>query len=307
MAQLYLLNGPERGRSFKLREGVNFVGRSLDNDVQVEENTVSRKHLKIWQKGERYFITDLKSLNGTYLDGASLQPGHEVEVHEGDPIALGKSVICISKEAIDESSTFMDTMEIRREAIPKKGAFLEDRPNTDQEKLQFLYDVSNILRRSPSVKEALEKILDEILSVMKGIDRGAFILFDSRIGQITEALTKSKKGAGDKSGGYSRRIVKRVLDKGNPIVISNIRTGEHDELVDTLEVSKIECALCVPMLSRSQVLGAVYVDSRQKAHGFREEDLYLFMDLVQRIALALDNELFSSEVSRIAEALLSGD
>jgi hypothetical protein len=49
------------------------------------------------------------------------------------------------------------------------------------------------------------------------------------------------------------------------------------------------------------------VDSRQKAHGFREEDLYLFMDLGQRIALALDNERFSSEVSRIAEALLSGD
>jgi pSer/pThr/pTyr-binding forkhead associated (FHA) protein len=307
MAQLYLLNGPERGRSFKLREGVNFVGRSLDNDVQVEETTVSRKHLKILQKGDRYFITDLKSLNGTYLDGASLQPGHEVEVHEGVPIAIGKRVICISREALRESSTFMDTMEIRRDAIPKNGIFSEDRAKTDGEKLQFLYDVSDILGRSLTIKEALGKILDEIFVIMKGIDRGAFVLVDPRTGKITEAVMKSKKTADENKAGYSRRIVKRVLEKGNPIVISNMRTGEHDELVDTLEVSKIECALCVPMLSRSQVLGAIYVDSRQKAHGFREEDLYLFMDLGQRIALAVDNEQFSSEVSRIAESLLSGD
>jgi pSer/pThr/pTyr-binding forkhead associated (FHA) protein len=307
MAQLYLLNGPERGRSFKLREGVNFVGRSLDNDVHVEETTVSRKHLKILQKGEQYFITDLKSLNGTYLDGASLHPGQEVEVREGVPIAIGKCVICISREALRESSTFMDTMEIRRDAIPKNGIFSEDRDKTDREKLQFLYDVSDILGRSLPLKEALEKILDDIFTVMKGIDRGAFILVDSRTRKVTEAVTKSKKPAEEKKAGYSRRIVKRVLEKGNPIVISNMRTGQHDELVDTLEVSKIECALCVPMVSRSQVLGAIYVDSRQKAHGFREEDLYLFMDLGQRIALAIDNERFSSEVSRIAESLLSGD
>jgi pSer/pThr/pTyr-binding forkhead associated (FHA) protein len=307
MAQLYLLNGPERGRSFKLREGVNFVGRSLDNDVQVEETTVSRKHLKILQKGDRYFITDLKSLNGTYLDGASLEPGHEVEVHEGVPIAIGKRVICISREALRESSTFMDTMEIRRDAIPKNSIFSEDHAKTDGEKLQFLYDVSDILGRSLTIKEALGKILDEIFVIMKGIDRGAFVLVDPRTGKITEAVMKSKKTADENKAGYSRRIVKRVLEKGNPIVISNMRTGEHDELVDTLEVSKIECALCVPMLSRSQVLGAIYVDSRQKAHGFREEDLYLFMDLGQRIALAVDNEQFSSEVSRIAESLLSGD
>jgi pSer/pThr/pTyr-binding forkhead associated (FHA) protein len=307
MAQLYLLNGPERGRSFKLREGVNFVGRSLDNDVQVEETTVSRKHLKILQKGDRYFITDLKSLNGTYLDGASLEPGHEVEVHEGVAIAIGKRVICISREALRESSTFMDTMEIRRDAIPKNSIFSEDHAKTDGEKLQFLYDVSDILGRSLTIKEALGKILDEIFVIMKGIDRGAFVLVDPRTGKITEAVMKSKKTADENKAGYSRRIVKRVLEKGNPIVISNMRTGEHDELVDTLEVSKIECALCVPMLSRSQVLGAIYVDSRQKAHGFREEDLYLFMDLGQRIALAVDNEQFSSEVSRIAESLLSGD
>ena len=307
MAELYLLNGPEKGRSFKLREGVSFVGRSIDNDVQVEENTVSRKHLKILQKGDRYFITDLKSLNGTYLDGASLQPGHEVEVNEGIPIAIGKSVICISKEVLKASSTFMDTMEIRREAIPKNGIFSEDRAGTDREKLQLLYDVSDILRGSLPIKESLEKILDKIFDVLKGIDRGAFILVDSGTRKITETVTKSKKAADEKTAGYSRRIVKRVVEKGNPIVISNIRTGEHDELVDTLEVSKIECALCVPMLSRSQVLGAIYVDSQQKAHGFREDDVYLFMDLGQRIALAVDNERFSSEVSRIAESLLSGD
>jgi hypothetical protein len=307
MAQLYLLNGPERGRSFKLREGVNFVGRSLDNDIQIEEKTVSRKHLKIVQKADKYFITDLKSRNGTYLDGVLLEPGHQIETDEGVPIAIGKCFICINRAAFTKANTFLDTMELRREAILKNGSFPENRDETDREKLQFLYEISYILRKGLPIKKTLEKILNEIFVLLKRIDRGAFVLVDTGTKETTQVVTKSRKATDEKTVGYSRRVVKRVIEKGNPIVISNVRTEKDNELVDTLEVLKIECVLCVPILSRTQVLGAIYVDSRQRPHGFRQEDVHLFMDLGQRIALAVENEAFSSEISRIADGLFSDD
>ncbi|MCX5877641.1 MAG: FHA domain-containing protein, partial [Deltaproteobacteria bacterium] len=89
MAYLYVLNGPEKGRSFRLREEENYIGRAIDNDIRIEDKTLSRKHAKILLRGSRFFITDLKSQNRTFFDSAYLEPGSEVELKPGVPIALG--------------------------------------------------------------------------------------------------------------------------------------------------------------------------------------------------------------------------
>jgi hypothetical protein len=303
MAKLFLLNGPERGRSFKLREGISFVGRSLDNDIQIDEKTISRKHLRIMLRGNNYFITDLKSRNGTFLDGASIEPGRPVEVEEGVPIAIGKCLLCIGKGELKRTDTFMDTMELRRDAVVKEGTFSEKGAGNDREKLEFLYGVSHTLSQGLPTKKTLEKILGQIFDLLKRIDRGAFILIEPQTRQITDVISRSKKPRDKSTRGYSRRVVNRVIATGNPLVISNVRTEENNELVDTLEVLKIECVLCVPMILRSQTIGVIYVDSRERPHGFREDDLYLFVDLGQRIALAMENERFSSEISKVAETL----
>jgi len=51
MAYLYVLNGPAKGRSYRLREGENHIGRAIDNDIRIEDKTLSRKHAKIVLKG----------------------------------------------------------------------------------------------------------------------------------------------------------------------------------------------------------------------------------------------------------------
>ena len=47
MAYLYVLNGPAKGRSYRLREGENYIGRAIDNDIRIEDKTLSRKHARI--------------------------------------------------------------------------------------------------------------------------------------------------------------------------------------------------------------------------------------------------------------------
>ncbi len=80
MTTLFVLNGPAKGRSFPLRQGAIFLGRSLDNDIRIEDKTLSRKHLRILKKGDRLFITDLKSRNGTFYGSGFLNPGISVEI-----------------------------------------------------------------------------------------------------------------------------------------------------------------------------------------------------------------------------------
>ncbi len=94
MNRLYILDGPEKGQAFELENDIIYhVGRSPGNHVRLSDTYVSRRHLKILRRGERYFIEDLNSKNGTSVDGELIDPGVELEIREGVPIVIGVSVI----------------------------------------------------------------------------------------------------------------------------------------------------------------------------------------------------------------------
>jgi pSer/pThr/pTyr-binding forkhead associated (FHA) protein len=304
---LYILSGPEGGRSFKLREGVNFVGRSMDNDVRIQDRTVSRKHIKITKKGDKYFLTDLRSRNGTFFDGAYLASGSEVEAKEGVPIGIGTSVICLGQGCKEPNTLLQETMEMKKEVIEQGEVFIKDGGRkTTQERLEFLYKVSSLLVSKLTIQEALEKILGYLFELLKRVDRGAFILVDPQTGKIKETVSRTETSGNDKGIAYSMRVVERVLKDKRPVVISDVQT-EEDELADTLKVSKIECVMCVPMVFGADIIGVIYVDSRQRPYGFRDSDLSLFMELGQQIALAVEKARFVSEMSKIADSFSLDD
>ncbi len=60
MTNLYVLNGPDEGKSIGLKDGGTYVGRALECDLQLDDRTVSRKHLKITNRDNKYFIADFE-------------------------------------------------------------------------------------------------------------------------------------------------------------------------------------------------------------------------------------------------------
>jgi pSer/pThr/pTyr-binding forkhead associated (FHA) protein len=110
MIKLYVLDGPDKGKAFELQGDTIRVGRSPDNHVQLKDAYVSRGHLKILRRGNRLFIQDLESTNGSFLDGEPISPGIECEVREGIPIMIGISVICLGQGCLEEVKAFIDSM-----------------------------------------------------------------------------------------------------------------------------------------------------------------------------------------------------
>jgi len=298
MTKLYILNGPEMGRSFELRDVATYVGRSLENDIRIEEKTVSRRHLKIIKRGDKYFITDLESQNGTFFDGNIITPGIELQAKEGQPIAIGMSVICLGEGCIEQMMPFIDSIGLTKEIGRESGIFVVHSDKTNQKKLELLYKVSKVIDENLSIDETLEKILDYIFDLLKGIDRSAFILVNPETGKILDVISRSTKSGIDM---YCPDVVRRVIENTEPVVVSNIETEEQNELVDTLKILKIESVMCVPMISGSQIRGVIYVDSLGRPYGFGKEDLSLFMDLSQRTALAIESARFSFESTTIAD------
>jgi pSer/pThr/pTyr-binding forkhead associated (FHA) protein len=85
-AMLIVLSGPSRGARFLLDSDLTSIGRSTDNDIFLDDVTVSRKHAHIIRESRTYSIRDLGSLNGTYVDGKveeSAQLSDGMELHIG--------------------------------------------------------------------------------------------------------------------------------------------------------------------------------------------------------------------------------
>jgi len=302
MARLYILNGPEIGRSFGLEGNRVYVGRASDNDVQIADKTVSRKHLRIQRRGSRYFIADLGSRNGTFFNGSYIAPGLELEVKEGSPIVIGMSVICLGKGCIDQIMPFLDSIEMTRQRSEENsGIFEVHRDKTNQRKLELLYKVSNTVSENLALNEKLEKTLSYIFQLLGRIDRGAFILVDPETGKIADVVSSSYKPDDESPTLYCTDVVRRVIEDKRPVVISNVRVVEGDELADTLRILRIESVMCLPLISSSQLMGAMYFDSLAKTYGFSAEDVALFVDVGQRIAATIENARLTWDSTMITD------
>jgi hypothetical protein len=83
---LLLLNTPRGPQPIPLESTLLTLGRGLNNDVILEDTRVSRHHAQLRYKSRRFWLTDLGSTNGTFVNG---QPVSETALHDGDVVSLG--------------------------------------------------------------------------------------------------------------------------------------------------------------------------------------------------------------------------
>jgi hypothetical protein len=69
MARIVIAMGAQRGRVFHLKQGLNRIGRTVENDFQIPDASVSSHHCEILQSNTSVSIRDLNSTNGTLADG----------------------------------------------------------------------------------------------------------------------------------------------------------------------------------------------------------------------------------------------
>jgi hypothetical protein len=78
--------GLEPGARYDLFGGLS-IGRSTDADVRIEDRYASAIHARIYSRGASYYVEDMGSTNGTYLNGAVLDG--EVELADLDEVRIG--------------------------------------------------------------------------------------------------------------------------------------------------------------------------------------------------------------------------
>lgn len=89
--KLTIREGPDPGQEFILNAPEIVIGRDPKVDLQITSPAVSRRHARLIRQGEMYFIEDLGSSNGTFVNGKGI-PG-KVPLNPGDRIRLGQVIV----------------------------------------------------------------------------------------------------------------------------------------------------------------------------------------------------------------------
>jgi pSer/pThr/pTyr-binding forkhead associated (FHA) protein len=87
VGHLIVRDGSQAGQQFALHEVLTRLGRHSDNEISLDDVTVSRRHAEITAVAGSYFVRDIESLNGTYLNNERID---EAELRHGDEVRIGK-------------------------------------------------------------------------------------------------------------------------------------------------------------------------------------------------------------------------
>ena len=94
--QIVMRYGPIPGSSYFLQKDEIYLGRDLNNDIAVPDPEISRRHARFLRKPEGFYIEDLGSTNGTFLNGVRISSPQLLK--NGDLITLAENTV-ISFEA----------------------------------------------------------------------------------------------------------------------------------------------------------------------------------------------------------------
>ena len=86
IAQLTITNGDEAGKIYPLSDSEHHIGRLFDNDILLTDLGISGHHARIYRGPEGYAVEDLKSRNGTWLNGVRV---YHSQLAHGDSLRLG--------------------------------------------------------------------------------------------------------------------------------------------------------------------------------------------------------------------------
>lgn len=92
-AELKIESGPDAGHSHRAADKAVRMGRSPDNDVILRDPATSGHHARLERRGEAFWVVDLGSTNGTFVNGEAVQ---EKQLNHGDRLTVGQNSVHFS-------------------------------------------------------------------------------------------------------------------------------------------------------------------------------------------------------------------
>ncbi|MBM4034135.1 MAG: FHA domain-containing protein [Planctomycetes bacterium] len=313
MAKLIVQSGANKGTIYELSGEPATVGRDLTCEVQLLDEKVSRRHARIAHEGGAWTLTDLGSRNGTLVNGERVQTRTLVPL---DEIKVGDAALLFVAEDEGQAElppedaswvrpTIAETVLGDRIKLLTRGQVTHS-----QEELTRANDgLITLFRYSTlaSQAKALPQLLDALVEAVKeavGPDRVVPILLDPAGGGWKPWLRKDS--ALDRRLAevpVSRSIIEFAFKERLSVLSHAPAEDERFRHSPSIQLNRIATAMCVPLRSGDEVLGAVYTDKLGEGEPFTRTDLELLTALAQPTVVAVQGIRSAERLRRECQAL----
>jgi serine phosphatase RsbU (regulator of sigma subunit) len=304
MPRFVLLQGGEV-IPFPVTKDVMLLGRHPDCDIQLQSNMLSRKHARLIREGGSFFIEDLGSGNGTFLNGKRIES--RIPINHNDRLKLGPLLLRFEGEdtpppaapGSEAKSGMMATVEIAAdeedgpptimgEAAGAGGyGVLEVRPEA---KLKAVLEISRSLAGTVEVEALLPRILDTLFGIFPYADRGCIMLKDEETGKMIPRAMKHRREDEDATVKLSRTIVNKVLGEKQGILSADATSDDQFQASESIANLSIRSMMCVPMLNlEGEPTGLINIDTLNPLQQFKPEDLELLLAVAGQAALSFES------------------
>jgi pSer/pThr/pTyr-binding forkhead associated (FHA) protein len=271
---------------------VIFVGRSPANDIQILDGGVSRKHLKIFSVESCYFIEDLKTKNGTMINGEPLEAGFSRLITENDRIQLGSSVIRLDGIGVNKPPITVENIEPHppekpheeRSSVAYSG---EERRSRVFREMKFIYDLMEAVGKGLSTNQLLEKATESLFEIYPRIDKVSAFLFDDGKNRMEEIASRSKQDNDGKRSSYTKAILDQVVQEGKIVTLYLKADAARDGFTNVLDTLALMAVICLPLMTGHKRRGAIYIEGFQESTPVRKEDFLLLKTIKRLLELSL--------------------
>lgn len=323
MLVLTVLQGPDKGRRYELPDNEpQLVGRSSEA-LPLSDTTVSRRHAELTPDDGKWFIRDLGSQNGTWINGVRIT--ERTALRPGDQIRTGSTLFVFGRTDNDDGAGIIriaraDVMDSRIEkaVVSSEDSIILAEPEPRSaavHHLQVIYRITQLAGQAQDQKELLEGVMELVFNEFRP-ERGFIVLAESIAGgrRPRPAVVKYANPPASRDDAkihISRTILQHTMRKGEGVLASNAMNDPRFAAGDSVQRMSIRSAICSPIRYRERTYGVMYIDSSLANFTYTAEQLALLNAVGQHTGLALASldlaaqKLQSERLAAIGETVAS--
>ena len=299
--RLVAIAGKFEGTVLPVTDSPATIGRDSAATLCLPDLSVSRRHSQIERDGEDFVVSDLNSLNGTFVNDV---PVKRRNLEHGDRVRIGDTHFLFLLHENDVSPA-------------SSGVQFNDRRLTSESTIQFRFndalyvmarDLAALMKVSTTINaihgllELQKKLLELMFEVVPAM-RGAILLAEGSEHledvEFSSVFALDRVKGPDETIEVNRTVARQVLMEGTALLIGDRESCGQEIGLD----APASTILCVPLILTGRTLGVLYLDTNEPDVHFDSDHLQLVSAVAAIAAVAIENarhiEWLESENKRL--------
>jgi serine phosphatase RsbU (regulator of sigma subunit) len=297
MLDLQILWGGQ-SHALHLADGEHTVGRSSDSAVKIPVSRVSKQHAVLRVDGDRLFVRDLESTNGTEVEGETVGTD-EVEVPRSASVSFAGAVL---RRGTSAPMTMTSLSAENQVSTVLRYNLSEGYSVEARDRIVGLS--SGIFELLASGDDAAEVAKAACSFVAECVSADRVVLMENQSGPAGELEARARWTRAEDDGAplqLSSTIVDEVLSQRDSVLVANPLEDPNYGEQKSIMFLRLRSAMAAPLFDNQRVRGILYVDTADQSVQYSHEDLEVLTATANAVAVKLRNLSFESEMRTAAE------